>query len=145
MLNYYLISCDDNRFLPNVYECYIQKTVRLTTGFNAIIVFVKPSLQGMKFRLNIDTIDYLVLSSRINDFDIISPESFPFLVNINFLLSYNPDVEIFEPYVDVLGHTWGEIYKTRNEAQTTVNETIKHENENYLTFSKKCWWKFWQK
>ena len=116
--NYYLSSLEVRDF--QTHECYVVKPVRFATGCEGIIVRVNPVVIGQRYGLGGADIDYLVLFCDIETDRINPPSRLPCLVRAwRFLSSNWTDIEPLKPQ-DISLVAFGEIYKTRYDADNHV-------------------------
>jgi len=115
---YYLSSLDSVKFAPTR-ECTFLKRLRFRTGKECVLVRLSPPVVGQEYGVGTDIEDF-ILTNRHEGEEFSPITSFPCFVFIARLLIENPDVphEIDTHDVEVVA--WGELYRTKHDADKHV-------------------------
>lgn len=117
---YYLSSLESVRFEP-VRECRIIKRLEFDTGKQCALVKVTPSVVGQPWGLTTD-IENFVLANRHEDEELFPITEFPCFVHIARILTGAVDSSSVISASDLQTVAWGELYRTRSDAENHVFE-----------------------
>lgn len=112
---YFLSSLESARF-EEVRECFFVKQMTFSTGKECALVRVDPPVNGQAWGLATD-LEYFVLANRHEGEHLFPISTFPCFVHIarSFVTDLG-SVEILDS-ADVETVAWGEIYRTRADAE----------------------------
>ena len=117
--NYFLSSLESTSFAITR-ECYVVRRLIFKTGKECVLARVNPVVIGQPFGLGGLDIEQLVFMCRHKGGTLFPIREFPCFVYITRLLFDIPsDLDVIDTK-DVEIIAWGEIYKTRHDAENHI-------------------------
>lgn len=119
-LVFYLSSLESVRF-SETRECHVVRTLEFSSGKPCALVKISPVVIGQQYGLGAEDIEYLVLTSR-HEGETVAPEpsEYPCFIHIARPLFDVEDASEVIETSDVENLAWGEVYRTRNDADNHI-------------------------
>jgi hypothetical protein len=118
-MNRYYLSSLDSYVLETTRTCDFLRFMHFTTGKECVLAKVDPPIPGQQFGITED-IATVVLANRHEGDTLSNILEFPCFVHVARPLINNLDQKDFLTASDVENIAWGELYRTRHDAENHI-------------------------